>query len=330
MADKPSPEELASFIWGGQRARPRKGIEGTTKTGETYLKPPGSLLTKWPGLGVAVEVECCADCTIYILDACERVQISECVNCRIVVGPTVGSLMLFECKGCTMTVASKQIRLRDCVDCEMRVFAAAHECVVIETSKKLRIGAWDVAYAGLAAQFASSGWFSEEAGAYVNHEKAIYDFSPPGGGGKNWSPVGVDPKGRWCELKVDEIDGLTGGKVSESRVDAPSLEGAECPCAAPDGTKYEAAWFSTAADTTKAAEAKKANAAAAAAAVPAVTKASPSQPKAAATSDSAAAAKPGLFARFLGWLTGKKSEPDAIDLGDVTIKGKQTQVCVIS
>ena len=36
----------------------------------------------------------------------------------------------------------------------MRVFAPRFECVVIETSKRLRIGAWDVAYAGLAAQFA--------------------------------------------------------------------------------------------------------------------------------------------------------------------------------
>jgi len=360
----PDAEELASFTWGGQRARPRKGIELVMKKDATYLKPPGSLLSKWPGLGVGVEVECCENCNIYILDASERVQVSECINCRIVVGPTCGSVMLFECKGCTITVASKQIRLRDCVDCDMRVFGAAHECVVIETSKKLRIGAWDLAYAGLAAQFRMTGWVDEAAGKYVNHSSAIHDFSPPSGGGKNWAPLAADPTGCWCELVVEEVEGLTGGKVSEVRVATPTTEGAECPCGqsivdlgnVKRECMYEAKWFSAAAEAAEAIVAKRAKAAATAAATTAAAKpkvaaataaaAAAAKPKVAAaakpttTGNSGAAAaadapaKPGLLSRLLSWLFGgKKSEPAAaVDLADVKIQGdaKTTQVCIVS
>ena len=126
-ANKPTAEEIASLRFGGTRARPRKGIEAVKVTGKTFLKPPGSCLTRWPGLGVAVEVECCADCHIYVLDPTERVQISECKNCRIVVGPCVGSLMLFDCTDCTVAIAASQVRLRDCFDCELRVFAPSSE-----------------------------------------------------------------------------------------------------------------------------------------------------------------------------------------------------------
>lgn len=180
------------------RARPRKGIEGTTVTGQTYLKPPGSCLSRWPTLGITVEVECCQDCSIYVLDPCEQVQVSDCVGCRIVVGPCVGSLLLFDCRDCTVAVAAKQVRLRDVVSCTLRVFAPTSESVVIETSNSLRIGGWDVAYPGLAAQFARARWPASS----HNYCDAIFDFSPPAGGGKNWSPIGLDEGGRWCELAI--------------------------------------------------------------------------------------------------------------------------------
>ena len=147
-----NPEEKASFIWGGTRARPRKGIERALKTGATFLKPPGSCGTKYPGTSVGVEIECCEDCKIYVLDPCEQVQISECINCRIVVGPCVGSVMLFDCTGCTIAVAAKQTRLRDCANCELRTFAPTSECVVIETSKGLKFGCWDVSRRSFATQ----------------------------------------------------------------------------------------------------------------------------------------------------------------------------------
>ena len=89
----PSPEELASYNWGGQRARPRKGIEAKFLKNETYLKPPVSCGTKYPGKSISVNVECCEGCEIYILDVCEQVQVADCVDCRIVVGPCGGCLL---------------------------------------------------------------------------------------------------------------------------------------------------------------------------------------------------------------------------------------------
>jgi hypothetical protein len=122
MADI-SQEEKGSFNWGGQRARPRKGIERSLLADKTFLKPPGSCMSKWPKLGVGIDIECCERCNIYILDACEQVQISECVRCRIVIGPCVGSVMIFDCVDCTVAVAAKQVRLRDCSGCELRSYA---------------------------------------------------------------------------------------------------------------------------------------------------------------------------------------------------------------
>lgn len=127
-----SDEELGSFRFGGTLARPRKKIEGTTLTGTTYLKPPGSLGTKWPEQGISIVVECCADCAIYILDRTEQVQIADCTNCRVVVGPCAGSVFVLDCTGCTFSIAAKQIRVRDTHESEFRIYAPTHECAVVE------------------------------------------------------------------------------------------------------------------------------------------------------------------------------------------------------
>lgn len=120
-------DEKKSFSFGGQRARPRKGIERQPLMGVTFLKPPGSCLTRWPGMGINVEVECCEKSSIYVLDPCEQVQISECVDCRIVIGPCVGSAVIFDCVGCTIAFAAKQTRLRDCAKCELRGYGPTLE-----------------------------------------------------------------------------------------------------------------------------------------------------------------------------------------------------------
>ena len=149
---RPEAEEAASYRWCGQRARPRRKIEYDPKRNETYLKPPGSCKTKWPDVGISVEVECCEDCNIYILDVCEQVQIAECKNCRVIVGPCVGSVFLLDSVGCTFSIAAKQVRLRDVTDSELRVFSPSKEAVVVESCSGLTFRSWDVAYPQLDAQ----------------------------------------------------------------------------------------------------------------------------------------------------------------------------------
>ncbi len=233
-----SAEEAASFRWGGTRARPRKKIEANWLKEQTYLKPPGSCKTKFPSQGISVEVECCEKCNIYVLDPCDQVQIADCVDCRIVVGPCVGSVFLLDCKRCTFSIAAVQLRLRDVYDSTLSVFAPTDECVVLEASDRLQIGAWDVAYPGLAAQFGTAKWAP---GAH-NFCDRIYDFSPPEAGQQpHWTKLAAHADGRWCELKLSP-EGLCGGTVVETRSAAPTVAGCECPCAASDGVTYDAPW----------------------------------------------------------------------------------------
>ena len=259
-----SQEERDSFTFGGQRARPRKGIERKMLEDQTYLKPPGSCLTKYPDAGVNVAVECCERCNIFVLDPCAQVQVSECTDCRIIIGPCAGPVLIFDCIGCTIAVAGKQIRLRDCSGCSLRTYAPTQECIVIETSKNLQFGAWDVAYAGLAAQFKRVGWAAQA--TTTNFWDAIYDFSPSAAGPKNWQPLaGVDGAGRWCELEIVP-DGLSAGVVVERRSDTPSGQGCECPSAAQDGALYTAQWFAAEGAAASAASEQAADAEASAAA----------------------------------------------------------------
>lgn len=75
------------------------------------------------------------------------------------------------------------------------------QCIVIETSRALRFGSWDICYPGLAAHFRSTKWLQRDR---TNYWDKIFDFSPAEKGKTpNWSPLpGIDPAGRWCQLKI--------------------------------------------------------------------------------------------------------------------------------
>ena len=111
-----------------------------------------------------------------------------------------GSVFLLDCKNCRVSVAAKQLRVRDCFDCEFRVFAPKSEGSVIETSKRLTFGCWDVAYPSLAAQFAAA-----RLDAFGrNHWDKVYDFSPPEAPAPpNWAEMPLAPMvtHRWAELE---------------------------------------------------------------------------------------------------------------------------------
>ena len=130
----------------GRRARPRKKIEYAPVRDVTYLKPPGSCNTKWKTdtRSIDFQAECVEDSKIYVLDPCSQVSVAECKGCRVVIGPVSSSVFLIELTDCIVSVAAKQIRLRDCQRCELRVFCPNKEGLIIETSDSLTIGAWDV------------------------------------------------------------------------------------------------------------------------------------------------------------------------------------------
>lgn len=113
-----------------------------------------------------------------------------------------------------------------------------------QTSASLSFRAWDVAYPGLAAQFAAAGW-----NASVNHWDRIYDFSPaePDAAPTFTIRAAEDQsRTRWCELTLAP-EGLCGGSVEEHVGADPATPGCECPCLAADGTPYAAIWYTAAA-----------------------------------------------------------------------------------
>jgi hypothetical protein len=212
-----SDEEKASFRFCGQRARPRKKIEAAPLVGQTYLKPPGSCKSRWPEVEVNVEVECCERCDIYILDVAAQVQVSDCRDCRIVIGPCAGSVFLMDCVGCTISVAARQIRLRDVIDCELRTHTPMPEAFIVESSRRLRVSAFEVEYEGIAAQWVLAGF----SGVPNDNWRRIFDFSADANpGSRAWEEVAVVEPSR---LLVSP-EGLCGGKVVEQAIGANELD----------------------------------------------------------------------------------------------------------
>ena len=113
----------------------------------------------------------------------------------------------------------------------------------------------------------------------------------------------------------------------------PTLSGCECPCSAPDGVLYEAAWFSAGA-AAAAAEAEAAK----------VAKGKEEAVKAGATLAAAAPRAPAsastggplrwllrFFSCAFGGVAKPAAESDIVDVSNVEIRGdKSTQVCLIS
>lgn len=220
------------FKFGGTPARPRKNIARNLVSGATFLKPPGSCLSKMPG--VAVSLECCENCNLYVLDPCEQVVCFELINCRVVIAPCVGTITFSKCENCTITIAAREIRLADCTDCEVRLYSPSRNSIALDACTSLRFGAWDVAYPGLTKQWASisPSWLQTD-------QRNYWDcIREPKGAKPSFTKLGgVDPAGRWCQLRV-AAESANCGSVTEVRSGQPSVEGCECPVAAQDGVRF--------------------------------------------------------------------------------------------
>ena len=103
-------------------------------------------------------------------------------------------MFLMDCENCVFSVAAKQIRLRDCKNCEIRVFAPDRNALIIETSTDLTIGEWDVSYDGLASQFRQAGM--DQHGE--NFWRRVYDFSPDAAGKSHFRLASAG--GPFCRL----------------------------------------------------------------------------------------------------------------------------------
>ena len=53
--------------------------------------------------------------TILICDHSSQVLIDGLDDCRVLIGPTEGSVFVRDCSDCVFTIATKQLRVRNCV-----------------------------------------------------------------------------------------------------------------------------------------------------------------------------------------------------------------------
>lgn len=82
-------------------------------------------------------IENCENCTLAVCDQCDQIQVDNVKNCRIFLGASASSIFLRNCEDCVFYTCSQQLRLRDCVRCDLYVFSYAE--VHIELSNKVRL-----------------------------------------------------------------------------------------------------------------------------------------------------------------------------------------------
>lgn len=138
-------------------------------------------------------------------------QVADCVDCRVVVAPVSGSVFVLDCTRCVLSIAAKQIRLRNVTDCELRVFVPNPEGLIFEASTRVTVGPWEVSYEELASQYVMAGMDHEK----ENHWRRVYDFSPDPEGGRHWSFVDEREGEKRVALSWS-AEGLCGGRVKEA------------------------------------------------------------------------------------------------------------------
>lgn len=125
-------------------------------------------------------MEECKDCTVLLFDDSAAVNIDACEGCRVFVGPCASSLFVRECRNCDIVCAVQQFRTRDCKDVRVNLFTQTEP--IIETSSRITIGCFALAYFDLEAQFERANL-----SIWNNRWSEVHDFNAgAGGGGGNW------------------------------------------------------------------------------------------------------------------------------------------------
>eukprot|EP00968_Pinguiococcus_pyrenoidosus_P005812 scaffold380_cov272-Pinguiococcus_pyrenoidosus.AAC.1 len=148
----------------------------------SFCDREGAALLKRPGeiAGQSFILADLRDCTVALCDFSDQVTVDNAENCRLLVAASSGAVFLRNCTNCEVSVASKQLRTRDCHDCVMHLYCKTEP--VIETSSAMRFGNFDVAYQGHADHLARAQLTPEQ-----NLWFAVFDFNDEARTGQNWS-----------------------------------------------------------------------------------------------------------------------------------------------
>lgn len=123
---------------------------------EVIVRAPGTLNQQFC-------IENCRGCTFYLLDITDCISIDDCDDCTFVIGPCESAVRIGTTTNSRFIVSCQQFRTRDCKDLDVMIHIHAGQ-PIIESSTKIRFGAFDYNYFGLEGHFGEAGmepWNSE-------------------------------------------------------------------------------------------------------------------------------------------------------------------------
>ena len=153
-----------------------------------HTKPPKSID------GQPFDIADCNQATLLVLDNTDMVQIDNTHNSRIFIAASSESVFVRDCSGLTLTVACKQLRLRDCKNCNIYLYSKTEP--IIETSSVIAFAPFNGAFEGHAEAMARANlqpsynlWF------------AVYDFNDEAKSGINWRILKEEEEEpTWCPM----------------------------------------------------------------------------------------------------------------------------------
>ncbi|GMH65290.1 hypothetical protein TrLO_g12538 [Triparma laevis f. longispina] len=158
------------------------------KNGESLRKLPGSTQ------GQPFDIADCDNCTLEVLDNTDMVQIDAVTNSKVFIAGSGESVFVRNCENTTFTLACKQLRTRDCVNCKFYLYSKTEP--IIETSTQMSFAPFNGAFKGHSLVMSS-------ANLQPNHNLwfAVFDFNDEAKTGKNWRLMEQNEEDPiWCPL----------------------------------------------------------------------------------------------------------------------------------
>ena len=92
-----------------------------------------------------VELAQLHDCRVVVLGSCDSYTVDDCTNCELVLGPCQSSIFIRDCADLCITVACRQLRMRDVSTADFFVHTETDPCV--ESSTRITLHPYNMRYA---------------------------------------------------------------------------------------------------------------------------------------------------------------------------------------
>lgn len=126
---------------------------------------------------------------LYLHDFAAQTNVDKCENSDVMLGPNKSSVFIRDCKDCTFVVFCQQLRMRDCVNCNVMLYSQTEP--VVEACSNIRFSSMTYWYEELLNQMQQAS-----ISPWTNKWQAVYDFTAHRGveGVPNWA---IDEKLIW-------------------------------------------------------------------------------------------------------------------------------------